>query len=224
MKVKILDERESSIARILLKQDETLITHAGTLVAMRGNLTINTTFRRSAAKGNSPSPGKMPTESLFLTEFRGLDDKNEVWLAPATMGNILIHEITNYKLVVASSSYLACDGTMGLFFGIPEMKLFHNHQILTLLSLTGKGQVLLNGLGAIYSIDVREEYWVKVEHLVAFENSLKYEVTKVKLQGLGKWWHKPNVFIKFTGEGKLYCQTHQAKDWGHLIARQLKAK
>ncbi|MGK7957585.1 MAG: TIGR00266 family protein [Crocosphaera sp.] len=224
MKVKILDERDSSIARILLKQDEPLVTHAGTLVAMRGNLTIQTTFRRSAAKGNSPSQGKMATESLFLTEFRGLGDKNELWLAPATMGNIVIHEITNYKLVVVSSAYLASDGNMSLFFGIPEINLSRHHRILTLLSLTGQGKVLLNGLGAIYTIDVTEEYWVKVEHLVAFENSLKYEVTKVKSHGLGKWWQKPHVFIKFTGEGKLYCQTHQASNWGHLIARQLKSQ
>ncbi len=52
MKVKILNEREGSIARILLKNDETLITRAGTLVALRGNVSSNTTFRRSSAKGN----------------------------------------------------------------------------------------------------------------------------------------------------------------------------
>ena len=47
MKVKILNERESSIARILLRNDQTLITQAGTLLAMRGDIGINTTFRRS---------------------------------------------------------------------------------------------------------------------------------------------------------------------------------
>ncbi len=224
MKVKILDERESSIARILLKNDELLIAQAGTLLAMRGNVTINTTFRRSVAKGNSPTQGTMATESLFLTEFQGLGDNNEVWLAPSMIGTIIIHKITNYKLVVVSSAYLACSGAMDIFFGVPEIEFSHNNQGLSVLSLIGKGQVLLNGLGAIYPIDVQREYWVKVEHLVAFENSLKYEVTQLKVQGLRKWWQKPKLFIKFTGEGRLYCQTHQAKDWGHLIARELNAK
>ena len=223
MKVKILNERESSIARVLLKNDETLITRAGTLVAMRGNVSSNTTFRRSSAKGKSRNERLMATESLFLTEFCALEPKNEVLLAPSMIGNIVIHSINNYKLVVVASAYLACDGSMTLFFGVPEIRFSSKNQTLTLLSLTGKGQVLLSGLGAIYSIDVQEEYWVKVDHLVAFENSLKYEVTKVKVKGWGKWCQKSQVFIKFTGKGKLYCQTHQGKDWGHLIAQKLKS-
>ncbi|MEL4896646.1 AIM24 family protein, partial [Crocosphaera sp. Alani8] len=135
-----------------------------------------------------------------------------------------VHTITKYKLVVVSSSYLACDGNMSLFFGVPEMNLNFSHERLTFLSLTGEGQVLLNGLGAIYSLDVQEEYWVKIEHLVAFENSLKYEVKTLKAKGLGKWRSNTKVFLKFTGEGKLYCQTHQGKNWGNLIARKLKSK
>ena len=220
MKVKILNERESSIARILLRNDQTLITQAGTLLAMRGDIGINTTFRRSSAKGNSSNERTIASESLFLTEFRGLDDKNEVWLAPGMIGNIVVHTIKNYKLVVVSSAYLACDGTMTLYFGIPEIKFPSKNQTLTLLSLTGEGEVLLKGLGAIYLIDVQEEYWVKVEHLVAFENSLEYQVKRLKV----KWWQKPKVFIQFTGEGKLYCQTHQGQKWGHLIAKELKSK
>jgi uncharacterized protein (TIGR00266 family) len=224
MKVKILDQRESSIARILLKNDELLIAQAGTLMAMRGDLTMNTTFRRSSAKDNPRNKGVMATESLFLTEFRGVGDKNEVWLAPWMIGNIVVHEVTSYKLIVVASAYLACSGEMDLFFGIPEVKLPYKNQGITLLSVTGKGQVLLNGLGAIYSIDIDGQYWVKVEHLVAFENSLKYEVTKLSRKGVGTWFQKKTLLIKFTGEGKLYCQTHQGKDWGHLIATQLKSK
>ncbi|WP_024750197.1 TIGR00266 family protein [Crocosphaera subtropica] len=226
MKVKILNERESSIARILLKQDELLITQAGTLLAMRGNLTINTSFRRSrsVAKGNAQIDRTMATESLFLTEFRAMGDKNEVWLAPSMMGNIIIHNITNYKLIVVASAYLACTGTMGLFFGVPEIKLPYNNQSLTLLSITGNGQVLLNGLGAIYTIDVAGDYWVNIDNLVAFENSLKYEIVQGQSKGLSNWWRKPQLFMKVTGEGKLYCQTHQAQHWGHLIAKKLNTK
>ncbi len=224
MKVKILDERDNSVARILLEENELLMAQAGTLLALQGNITQNTTFRRSSTKSNLPNPGIIPAESIFLTEFRGLDPKNEVWLAPSTIGNIIVHEITNYKLITVPSAYLACDGNMNLFFGIPEIKLPHNNQDLTLLSITGNGKVLLNGLGAIYTIDVDGDYWVNIDNLVAFENSLKYEVTQQKLQGLRSWWAKPKLFIKFTGEGKLYCQTHHAKDWGHLSATKLKSK
>ncbi|MGB5770912.1 MAG: TIGR00266 family protein [Crocosphaera sp.] len=224
MKIKILDERESSVVRILLKNNELLIAQAGTLLAMRGDLTMNTTLRRSSAEDNPRNQGAIATESLFLTEFRGVGHKNEVWLAPGMMGNILVHQVTSYKLIAVASAYLACSGEMELFFGVPEVKLSQKNQTLTLLSITGKDQVLLNGLGAIYSIDIDGEYWVKIEHLVAFENSLKYEVTKLSTKGLGVWFQKKTLLIKFTGEGKLYCQTHQGKDWGHLIATQLKSK
>lgn len=224
MKVKILDERESSIARILLKENELLMAQAGTLLGIQGNITQNTSFRRSLSKSNSQNSGIMPTESIFLTEFRGIDPKNEVWLAPSTIGNIIIHQITNYKLITVPSAYLACDGNMNLFFGVPEITLPYNNQSLTLLSITGNGQVLLNGLGAIYTIDVDGNYWVNINNLIAFENSLKYEVTQQKVKGLRSFWKKPKLFIKFIGQGKLYCQTHHAQDWGHLIATQLKSK
>ncbi|MDJ0509451.1 MAG: TIGR00266 family protein [Crocosphaera sp.] len=224
MKVKILDQRESSIACILLKNDETLMAQAGTLVAMRGDLSINTTLRRSSGKSNGKTQGIVGSESLFLTEFRGLGDHNEIWLAPGMMGNIIIHKATSYKLIALASGYLACSGKMDIFFGIPEIKLPHKNISLNLLSITGKGHVLLNGLGSIYSIDVDGEYWLKTDHLVGFENSLKYEIIKLQKKGIFQWFQPLNFFIKFKGKGKLYCQTHQAKDWGHLIAKQLKSK
>ncbi|MGK7941857.1 MAG: AIM24 family protein [Crocosphaera sp.] len=224
MKVKILDQRESSIACILLKNDETLLTQGGTLVATRGELSINTTLRRSSPKGNRKNQGIITSESLFLTEFRGLGERNEIWLAPGMMGNIIIHKATSYKLIALASAYLACSGKMDIFFGIPEIKLPQKSLSLTLLSIAGKGQVLLNGLGAIYSIDVDGEYWLRIEHLVAFENRLKYEVIKLEKKGIGQWFQPLIFFIKFKGTGKLYCQTHQGKDWGHLIAKQLKSK
>lgn len=224
MKVKIIDQRESSIACILLKNDETLLSQGGSLVAMRGELSINTTLRRSYTKGNRKTKGIVGSESLFLTEFRGLGDNNEIWLAPGMMGNIIIHEATSYKLIALASAYLACTGEMEIFFGISEIKSPRKSIPLNLLSITGKGEVLLNGLGAIYSIDVDGEYWLKIEHLVAFENSLKYEVIKFQRKGIGKWFQPLIFFIKFKGTGKLYCQTHQGKGWGHLIAKQLKSK
>ena len=191
---------------------------------MRGELSINTNLRRSSTKGNPKNQNTISSESLFLTEFCGLGEYNEIWLAPNMMGNIIIHRATNYKLIILASAYLACSGKMSIFLGSPEIKLPHKSITLNLLSITGKGQVLLNGLGAIYSIDVDGEYWVKLDHLVGFESSLKYEVINLKGKGIGKWFQPLIFFIKFQGTGKLYCQTHQGKDWGNLIAKQLKSK
>ncbi|MEA5533175.1 TIGR00266 family protein [Crocosphaera sp. XPORK-15E] len=224
MKVEILHERENSLARVMLDNDEVLMAQGGTLVALKGNISLNTTLRRSSRKSDRRNQDAIATESLFITEFRAMGEQNEVWLAPSMMGNILLHEVTSYKLIALVSNYLASSGTMDLFFGLPEVTLPRKNETLTLLSITGQGEVLINGLGGIYLITVDGEYLVNLAHLVAFENSLKYEITQLSKKGIGSWFKQQPLFMKFTGQGKLYCQTHHAKTWGHLIASRLKSK
>lgn len=224
MEVEVFNQRENSLARVILQANEVLMAQAGTLVAMKGDLKFNTTLRRSSGKSHPRSSGPMTTESLFITECRGLSDRNEVWLAPWMMGNIIVHSVTEYKLISVMSAYLGCSGSMELFLGLPEVKIPNQTEPFTLLSITGKGQVLLNGMGGIYPIDVDGEYLVNLNHLVAFENSLHYEITEFATKGLSSWLTKKTLGMKLIGRGKLYCQTHQDQFWGHLISSQLKVQ
>ncbi|MEA5511525.1 AIM24 family protein [Crocosphaera sp. UHCC 0190] len=136
MKVEILHERENSLARVMLDNDEVLMAQGGTLVAMKGNVSLNTTLRRSCRKSNRRNQDAIATESLFITEFRAMGEQNEVWLAPSMMGNILVHQVTSYKLIALVSNYLASSGTMDLFLGLPEVTLPSKNETLTLLSPT----------------------------------------------------------------------------------------
>ncbi|MEA5511524.1 AIM24 family protein [Crocosphaera sp. UHCC 0190] len=109
--------------------------------------------------------------------------------------------------------------------GVPSHNLFWDERCAECgLSITGQGEVLLNGLGGLYPVTIDGEYLVNLAYLVAFENSLKYEITQLSKKAIGSWFKKQPLFMKFTGQGKLYCQTHHAKTWGHLIASRLKSK
>jgi uncharacterized protein (TIGR00266 family) len=224
MDVEILEQRENAIARVILQEDEAIMAQTGTLLAMRGQFQLNTSLRRSSGGSHQKQKGGIMGESLFMTEFRAIRPDSEVWLTASTIGHIIVHKMTNHKLITLASSYLGCSASLRLFVGLSDLNIPTKGQSFLALSLTGTGQVLLSGLGGIYDIDVAGEYWVKVPHLVAFENSLKYEIVKFYPKNFKFGLGKKDVFLKLKGEGKLYCQTHQAQSWGQLISSEYQSQ
>jgi len=222
MNIEILQQPDSAIAKVTLDTKEELLAEAGTMIAMSDFINVSTTLRRG--KGGGVLGGikrMMAGESLFLSVFRCPVPNGEVFLAPRLMGDIIVYEMKGNELIVQSGSYLACGEGVNLDLGFQGLKSFFSGESIFWLKMTGMGSVILTSFGGIYEIDVDGEYIVDTGHIVAFESTLDFKISKAGSSWLGSFLGGEGLVCRFFGQGKVFCQTHNPSSFGTDIGSQL---
>ncbi len=225
MNVEILHQPDSAIARVTLESGEELVAEAGCMIAMSGFINASTTLRQGKGGGILGGLKRLVAgESLFLSVFRSPKAGGEVFLAPKFMGDILLYQVTGLGLVVQSTSYLASENNVDIELGFQGLKSIFSGESVFWLNVTGNGGVILSSFGAVYEIDVDGEYIVDTGHIVAFEKSLNFEITKPGSSWLGAFLGGEGLVCRFKGQGKIYCQSHNAGAFGSVVGSKLPAR
>lgn len=222
MKIELLHQPDSAIARVLLNAGEELVAEAGSMVAMSGFINASTTLRQGKGGGIFGGIQRMfAGESLFLSVFRSSRSGGEVYLAPKTIGDILKYELSGQELVVQSTSYLASASDVDIVLGFQGFKSLFSGESIFWLTLSGYGLALLNSFGAIYEVNVDGTYIVDTGHIVAFEKKLNFEITKIGSSWIGAFLGGEGLVCRFKGRGKVYCQTHNPGAFGQQVGSRL---
>ncbi|HIK32951.1 MAG TPA: TIGR00266 family protein [Oscillatoriales cyanobacterium M59_W2019_021] len=222
MNIELLHQPDSAIARILLDAGEELVAEAGSMVAMSGFINASTTLRQGKGGGILGGLKRMVGgESLFLSVFRSPVAGGEIFIAPKTIGDIIQYELSGKELVIQSTSYLASASDVDIVLGFQGFKSLFSGEAIFWLTASGYGSILLNSFGAIYEVDVNGTYIVDTGHIVAFEKSLDFEITKIGSSWLGAFLGGEGLVCRFKGRGKVYCQTHNPGSFGQLVGTQL---
>ena len=222
MKVELLHQPDSAIACVTLDAGEEIIAEAGAMIAMNDSVQVNTTLRQGRGGGILGGLKRMVAgESLFLSSFRSFQDGDEVWLAPKLIGDIVIYEMQGQDLIVQATSYLACTPEINIDLGFQGLKSVFSGESIFWLTVSGYGTVLLTSFGGIYEIEVDGDYIVDTGHIVAFERSLDFSITKPGSSWLGAFLGGEGLVCRFRGKGKLFCQTHNPGAFGSLIGSML---
>jgi uncharacterized protein (TIGR00266 family) len=224
MKVELLHQPDSAIAHISLGAGEELVAEAGTMIAMSGYINASTTLRQGKGGGILGGLKRLVAgESLFLSVFRSPKSGGEIFLGPKFMGDILAYQMTSTGLVVQGSSYLASESNVDIDLGFQGFKSFFSGESIFWLDISGSGLVLISSFGGIYEVPVNGEYIVDTGHIVAFEKSLSFEVTKAGTSWLGAILNigGEGLVCRFKGRGKVFCQTHNPGAFGSLVGSQL---
>lgn len=224
MKLDILHQPDSSVAKFQLAPREELLAEAGTMVAMSSHIDANTTLRRGKGGGILGGLKRMVGgESLFLSVFRSGERPAEIYLAPKLMGDLQPYQLTNCDLVIQATSYLASTGQVDIDLGFQGFKSMFSGESIFWLTASGRGLVLLSAFGGIYEIDVAGEYIVDTGNIVAFEKTLNFSITKSGSSWLGAFLGGEGLVCRFQGRGKLYCQTHSPSRFGQFVGSRLPA-
>jgi len=222
MKIDILQQPDSSIAQVVLGAGEEIVAEAGSMIAMSGDINTSTTLRKGKGGGLMGGLKRMVAgESLFLSIFRSPTEGGEVFLAPSLVGDILLYSMTGSGLVVQATSYLASEPSVDIDLGFQGFKSLFSGESIFWLDISGQGSLLLNSFGAIYEIEVNGEYIVDTGHIVAFEKSLTFEITKAGSSWLGAFLGGEGLVCRFKGKGRLFCQTHHPHSFGGLVGSLL---
>lgn len=225
MNIELLHQPDSAIARIVLSAGEELVAEAGSMVAMSGSIDASTTLRQGKGGGIFGALQRsIAGESLFLSVFRSRRSGGEIYIAPHTLGDILIYELSGQELVVQSTSYLASETNVDIVLGFQGFKSLFSGESIFWLTVSGSGAVLLNSFGAIYEVNVDGTYIVDTGHIVAFEKSLNFEISKMGASWIGAFLGGEGLVCRFKGRGKVYCQTHNPGAFGQLVGSRLPPK
>ena len=92
---------------------------------------------------------------------------------------------------------------------------------LSFLSIEGRGQLLVNAFGRITKIDVADSLTVDTGHVVAFEDTLEYSVTKAGGSWIQSFLTSEGVVLKFSGRGRVYVQSHNPTEFGKNLGPML---
>jgi uncharacterized protein (TIGR00266 family) len=222
MKLEFLHRPDSAIAKVTLKPQEEIVAEAGAMVAMSGHMNVSTTLRKG--KGGGVLGGikrMMAGESLFMSVFRSGNREAEIYLAPKLMGDIVPYKLKGTDLVVQSTGYLASTPGVDIDLGFTGFKSLFSGESLFWLSMSGSGSVLLSAFGSIYEVEVDGEYVVDTGHIVAFERTLDYTISKGNNNWAAAFLGGEGFVCRFQGQGKVFCQTHNPGSFGRLVGSQL---
>lgn len=213
-------------AKVNLNEGESFTAEAGTMIAMSGGMDIETTTHKKSSGGIWKAAKRLVAgESFFLNHYTSRQQDAHVWLAATLPGDILVHSLEeNDNLVVQGGSFLASESGIEVDLGWQGMKSLFSGEGLFWLHITGRGKVLLNSFGAIYPVDVDGEYVVDTGHIVAFEDTLDFSLSKAGSSWIGSFLGGEGLVCRFKGKGRLWCQSHNPPSFGRILGPMLKPR
>lgn len=196
-----------SYAQVELSLDagESVRAEAGAMVSHTGGIDVKTRAEGGLLKSLSRSV--LGGESFFMNTFTA-SAPGTLKLAPSLAGDVLAHELDDETLYVQSTSYVASTPDIEVDTKFGGSKTFFGGEGLFLLELTGSGPAFVSSYGAIDEIEVTkgEPLVVDTGHIVAFEDSLSFDVKRVG--GLkSTLFSGEGLVCEFSGEGTVWTQT-----------------
>ena len=90
MKAEIVQRHSNTAAKIQLTPTESVTTEAGAMIAMDGNMKIETTTYKKGKGGILKALKRMfAGESFFLNHFTPEGGNGEIWLSPGLNGDLI---------------------------------------------------------------------------------------------------------------------------------------
>ena len=225
MQIEIVKGPGAAAAHLRLGPGESCTAEGGAMVAMSGDMDISTTTHKKG-KGSLLKSMKrlLAGESLFLNHFTAGGQGGEVWLATALAGDMMQYELQQENLIVQGGSYVACEPEIEIDLGWQGFKSFLSGESVFWVHLKGSGKVVVSSFGCIYPVQVDGEYIVDTGHIVAFNETLDFEVTKAGKSWMSSILGGEGLVCKFKGRGTIWCQSHNPSSFGQALGPMLRPR
>ncbi|NEO84633.1 MAG: TIGR00266 family protein [Spirulina sp. SIO3F2] len=195
--------------KLSLQPNQTAIVEASAMAAMDSCIDMQTKVKGGMMKGLKRMLGG---ESLFMNEFTAKGKPGELYVSPNVPGDIQHYPLAaGRSLMVQSSGFVASGTEVQIDSKFQGMKGFFSGEALFLLRVTGQGDVWFSSYGGIIEVPVSGDYVVDTGYIVAFEDSLQYNVEM--LGGLSFKGLRTGILggeglvCRFRGEGRLWVQS-----------------
>lgn len=196
--------------RIDLQANQTVWVESGAMAAMDPWIKMKSKVQGGLMKGLGRMLGG---ESLFVSEFTAEGKPGQLYVSPGVPGDVQHYYLNGNGLMVQSSGFVASSPTVEIDSKFQGFKGFFSGESLFLLRATGRGDIWFSSYGAIVEIPVAGDYMVDTGYIVAFEDTLKYNVEM--MGGLSFRGLKTGILggeglvCRFWGQGRLWVQSRE---------------
>lgn len=226
MKHEILKPGAFAILKVNLEPGETIKAESDAMMAMSDNITLKSKVEGGLLGGLARS--FLSGESMFFQTLTANNGEGEVLLAPPIPGDVEAYDLTDgTTLCVQSGGFLAAESSVDVNTKMQNLgKGLFSGAGLFIVKMSGTGKVFFNTFGAIYTKDLAagEEYIVDTGHLVAWEESMQYNVEKASSGWMSSITSGECLVCKFVGPGKVYMQSRNPGSFGSWVAGLIPSK
>jgi len=205
----ILERPDFAMLRVRLAHGQQLFAEPAALAAMDPTIDLKAGFQG----GVLGSVGRMfAGENLILNTYTAARGGGELLLAPGPAGDVVHYSLRGGSLLLQRGAYLANGVGVEVSAKWAGARGFFSGTGLILLRAQGAGELFFNAYGAVLELDVAGEYMVDTGYVVAFEDTLEYQVTTLPGLGLGGraksfFFGGEGLVVRFSGQGRVWVQT-----------------
>ncbi len=220
MTIEILGDGAFESALVQLAPGESFCSESGAMYRASANVDVDVTTRSRSSGGLLSGLKRLVAgESFFFSTYRTDDGQlGEVGLAPTHQGELRVIEMDgSTKWICAGGSYLGSSPSLDIDAQFQGFKGFFSGEAPFFVEITGSGELLVTAFGRIVELEVQDSLTVDTGHLVAFEETLEYRVTKASDSWITSWLSGEGLVMNFTGHGKILVQSHNPSEFGRRL-------
>ena len=211
-------------AKVELAPGERFQSEAGALYHATPNVDVDVTTRTRGGGGILKGLGRLLAgESFFLSTYATDDGRpGTVGLAPTLQGSIARIDLdgaTGWSCTGAS--FLGAGTDLSLETRFQGLKGLFSGEGLFLVEVRGAGPLLVSAFGSLFEETVEDELVVDTGHVVAFEDTLRYETSRAGGSWLQSFLGGEGFVMRFRGRGRVWLQSHSPREYGRLLGRSL---
>ena len=221
MKTEIIGSQAFQSLKVTLEPGEQFVSEAGKMVRMSTSVSNEVESVKKSGGIMGGLKRMFGGEAFFFSRYEA-KAQGEVVLAPTLPGNVGFQNLDGTcGWYCAGGSYMASGPEIKTEPKWQGMKGFFTGESLVFIHATGIGALVLDAFGTVEEEMVDGTYTVDTGHVVAFEDTLEYEISKAG----GSWWNSflagEGFVIKFKGKGKVLIQSHNMKEFGAILGPKL---
>lgn len=219
MNFEIMYKGAFPMIKVSLQSGESIKAESGAMVAMDSNIDVDGKIEGGILKGI----GRMfAGEKFFFQNLKATRGAGDVFIATAAPGGVVPIELdgfSNWTIqkdgFLASTQGVEIDTTMqnlakGVFSG----------EGFFVLKARGKGTMFVSSFGEIHELEIPagKEYIVDNQHLVAWQDTMSYNIEKASSSGwISSFTSGEGLVCRFRGPGKIFIQTRNPEGFGGWI-------
>ena len=206
---------------VMLNVGEAMYTQSGGMIWQTPGIEMKTNTRGGLGKGL----GRLfAGESLFMTTYSATQPNARITFGSTVPGSVLPVQISSVPLIVQKGAFLCAENSVEAAITFTKklsVGLFGGEGFI-LQRLTGSGMAFLEIDGDMveYTLAPGETLLVDTGNVVAFDESVGYEIQTVKGVANVLFGGEGLFLTKLVGPGKIVLQTQNFNDFaGKIIAR-----
>ena len=222
VKFEVVSAGDAPVVRAVIPSGESLYADSGAMMSMTPNLTVESSLKGGVMGALSRS--LLRGETFFYLTVSARQGDGEALLAPSTIGGIEMLELAGTEYFLQKGSFLAAEHSIQLSTKTQNLtKGLFSGEGFFVTRVSGRGTLVLNTFGSLMRFDLApgEEYVVDNFHLVAWESTIDYRITKAAAGWISSFMSGEGFVCRFTGPGTVLVQTRNPAAFAGWLSRHL---